>query len=173
MQANPSTLILPADIHRLRSAFGSATRDPNAFGHAFYARVFELAPAARALFPADLDALQQKLVHTLQLLLKGLDRPESVRVHLQLLGARHVGYGAEPAHYGVVAQALIDTIGSHAGQPLEEAERAALGRFLGWVAETMLEGAQRAQRKSRVAAGSDHPTVPMPLPRLPAAADRP
>lgn len=163
---------LPSDAAVLREHFASATRDPNAFGHAFYAGVFERAPAVRALFPSDIDALQEKLVRTLRVLMKGLDQPDAAQVQLQLLGARHVGFGAQPAHYEVVGAALIDTISRLGEAPLDADGRERWTRFLNWVAGCMLEGAERATRRATPAVGQDRPTVPLPLPRVDPPADR-
>lgn len=171
-QPTPIPATLPSDAAALREHFADATRDPNAFGHAFYARVFERAPAVRALFPSDLHALQEKLVHTLRLLMKGLDQPDAVQVQLQLLGARHVGFGAQPAHYDVVAAALIDTISERGDAPLDRTARERWTRFLDWVAGCMLEGAERATRRTPPASAQSRPTVPLPLPNFAAAVDR-
>jgi hemoglobin-like flavoprotein len=75
-----------ADIRRLRESFASAMRDADTFGQTFYARLFALAPSARALFPDSLEAQQQKLVHALHVLMRGLDHPDPLEPLLRQLG---------------------------------------------------------------------------------------
>lgn len=157
---------IDTDRRRLRDSFASAMRDPDAFGRTFYARLFALAPSARALFPDALEAQQQKLVHALHVLIKGLDNPDPLEPLLRQLGARHVAYGAQAAHYVLVGEALIDTLNQLGEAPLDPEARAAWSRFFGWVAATMLDGAEHAQRRARAEARSGPPTQPLPLPQI-------
>ncbi len=156
-----------ADIRRLRESFASAMRDADTFGQTFYARLFALAPSARALFPDSLEAQQQKLVHALHVLMRGLDHPDPLEPLLRQLGARHVAYGAQAAHYVLVGEALIDTLDQLGEAPLDPATRAAWSRFFGWVAATMLAGAEHAQRRAHAEARGGPPTRPLPLPQIP------
>lgn len=125
----------------LRLGLDRVLADPARFGACFYARLFDLLPEARALFPSELEAQQQKLVQALALLVRSLDRGDSVEPLLRQLGQRHRHYGAEPAHYAVVGQALIDSLEACGERALGPAVRAAWGRLYAWVAATMLEGA--------------------------------
>ncbi len=77
---------------------------------AFYQRLFELAPEVRDLFPADMTDQRRKLMYTLTLVVANLKNLEEVAPTIQALGQRHVGYGATPAHYAVVGEALIATL---------------------------------------------------------------
>lgn len=76
----------------------------------FYARLFELDPALRRLFPTDLREQKKKLMTMLALAVNGLSRLDQLLPALQDLGRRHAAYGVLPAHYNTVAAALLWTI---------------------------------------------------------------
>lgn len=141
-QASAPTQATPNEL--LRRSFTSATRHPERFAPSFYQRLFELAPQVRALFPDDLKHQQQKLTQALVMLVRGLDQPQDLVPVLRKLGARHVAYGAQPAHYMVVGEALIDTVDKLAEQPLDSATRTAWAQTYGWIVATMLSGASHA-----------------------------
>lgn len=133
----------------LKRSFASAMRDPDRFGREFYARVFALAPAVRALFPADLGHQRDKLVRALTVMVRGPDAPDALVPTLRQLGARHTGYGVQAAHYVVVGEALVDTLDALAEEPLDREARAAWIRLYGWIAAHMLAGADAANGASR------------------------
>ena len=126
----------------LRRSFALATREPERFAPRFYERLFTLAPAVRSLFPDDLRHQQQKLTQALVVLVRGLDQPQVLEPVLRQLGARHAGYGAQAGHYAVVGEALIETLDELAGEPMDAGTRAAWAGLYGWVAATMLAGAE-------------------------------
>jgi len=153
----------PAARDALRQSFASAMRDPERFGRHFYERLFELAPAVRALFPPELKHQQIKLTQAVSVLVRGLDAPAALVPVLRHLGARHAGYGAEAGHYAVVGEALIDTIDALGETPLDGATRSAWSQLYGWVAATMLAGAREATPAAKPARSWD---VTQPLPVL-------
>lgn len=127
---------------------GASSLDPDPFAARFYATLFELAPAARGLFPDDLSDQRRKLMAELTAMIGmatssvagELDRFVE-RAHR--LGARHVAYGATPAHYDIVGAALISSLA--ASVPGWDADHEqAWTRLYGLVASTMMEGAQLA-----------------------------
>lgn len=128
----------------LKRSFASAMRDPDRFGRDFYARIFELAPFVRPLFPADLTHQRDKLVRALTVLVRGLDQPDALVPTLRQLGARHVGYGVQPAHYVVVGEALVETLDALGEERLAAEARMAWVRLYGWIAAHMIEGAESA-----------------------------
>ena len=148
MPPNPPLPAPPSDDPnvRLRRSFLAVIRDPEAFGELFYQRLFELAPPVRAMFPDDMKSQQQKLVHAIAVLVRGLDQPQAMEPVLRLLGARHVGYGVHAHQYVVVGEALIDTLDRVGDAPLDDATRQAWTQLYGWVAATMLAGAEEVLR---------------------------
>lgn len=112
---------------------------------AFYARLFEAAPPARALFPADMASQKRHLLAALALVVREAEQLEQLAPALREMGARHVSYGARPEHYPLVRDTLLATLAAFAGAhwtaQLAADWRGALDR----VAALMLEGAQRAE----------------------------
>ncbi len=76
----------------------------------FYAKLFELDPAVKPLFKANLEDQGAKLMKTLTLAVKGLNNLDRLVPVVQDLGKRHKDYGVLPQHYDTVAAALLDTL---------------------------------------------------------------
>src|SRR6185436_915001 len=76
----------------------------------FYGRLFEIAPQVRAMFPDDMTEQRKKLMATLAIVVNGLTNLEAILPAASALAKRHVSYGAEPAHYPVVGDALLWTL---------------------------------------------------------------
>jgi hemoglobin-like flavoprotein len=113
------------EITRIRSGFSAVAADADRFTADFYARLFEIAPTLRPLFPDDLSRQRAKLKHMLVFLVESLDRPDTLRPELAALGDRHRSYGVVKADFIVLGQALIDTLGAHLGEQFGPAERSA------------------------------------------------
>ena len=111
----------------------------------FYSRLFEAAPSVMPLF-ANTDLKRQKtmLLGTLVLLRKSLRDLDAIVPKLRELGARHVAYGAEPAHYPVVGEVLIAAMAAVAGSAWRPEHERAWGEALTIVSGAMLEGADAA-----------------------------
>lgn len=77
----------------------------------FYARLFELDPSLRPMFPASLDEQGRKLMQVLGAAVGMLDRPQALIPVLESLGRRHTGYGVRDEHYDTVGAALLWTLG--------------------------------------------------------------
>jgi len=109
----------------------------------FYARLFAAAPSVKPLF-AGTDLRRQKamLLAALVLLRRSLRDLDSVTPALRELGARHVRYGAQPAHYPVVGQVLILSMAQVAGDAWTPEYEQAWTEAFAIVADVMLQGAQ-------------------------------
>ncbi|MFO7551055.1 MAG: methyl-accepting chemotaxis protein [Haliea sp.] len=97
----------------------------------FYEKLFQDYPSVKPLFANTTTAEQQtKLLAALKLVVNNLRKPEQLKQALTQLGARHQGYGAEPAHYDAVASTLLavmaETAGSAWNSLYERAWRSAL-----------------------------------------------
>lgn len=133
---------LRADAEVLRESLAVAAADPRGFAARFYERLFELAPNARALFPADLQAQQEKFAQTLVTIVAFADDPTALISGLRQLGTRHVAYGAQPLHYAMVGEALLWTLDRSGPADLGNDGRAAWRRLYGWIVAEMLCGAR-------------------------------
>ena len=69
-----------------------------------------MAPQIRSLFPDDMAEQRKKLMAALAVVVSGLGQLDTILRAASALAKRHVGYGAEPAHYSVVSEALLWTL---------------------------------------------------------------
>jgi hemoglobin-like flavoprotein len=76
----------------------------------FYGRLFELDPALRHLFRGNLAEQGHKLMQTLTVVVRGLDRLDYLLPAIESLGRRHGAYGVRDEHYETVRQALLWTL---------------------------------------------------------------
>src|SRR5918912_1744111 len=104
------------DLAALETSFDLVAPRGDELVDVFYARLFAVAPGVRPLFAGtDLKRQKTMLLGTLVLLRKSLRDLGAITPKLRELGARHVAYGAQPAHYPVVAQVLIASLAHVAG----------------------------------------------------------
>jgi len=95
------------------------------FSRNFYARLFELSPELRGMFPDDISVQVVKLTDMLAALVGKLDRPCDLAAMLEELGARHRNYGVSARHFAPVGRALFDTLASELGPRFDEPTRRA------------------------------------------------
>ena len=134
------------DLDALETSFDLVAPKGDELVEIFYARLFETAPAVQPLFAsADMTHQRTMLLSALVLLRKSLRDVDSIVPALKRMGARHVGYGAAPAHYPVVGEVLIDSMAEIAGPAWEPRFERAWGEAFAVVAGAMLEGAAEAE----------------------------
>ncbi len=109
--------------------------------NAFYTNLFKIAPGVRTLFSDDMFEQSEKLWKSIVMVVESIDDLTEIEGKLRALGARHVKYGAEPAHYAVVTEVLIDTISALMKEEWSRDHQKAWKAALNAVCETMLEGA--------------------------------
>lgn len=95
------------------------------FARNFYARLFEIAPALRVLFPDDMSVQVRKLSEMLATLVGKLDQPRELALILDALGSRHRDYGVTHQHFAPLGRALFDTLESELGPRFDETTRRA------------------------------------------------
>jgi hemoglobin-like flavoprotein len=135
------------DLDALETSFDLIAPRGDELMDRFYSRLFETAPAVRPLF-AGTDLRRQKamLLAALMLLRKSLRDLDAIVPTLRGLGARHIGYGAEPEHYPVVGEVLIASMRDVAGDAWRPEYEQAWTAAYAVVAGAMLEGAAAAER---------------------------
>lgn len=133
-------------VDLVETSFDLIAPDGDRLMDVFYARLFEAAPAVRPLF-AGTDLARQKsmLLGTLILLRKSLRDLDRIVQALRALGARHVEYGAEAAHYALVGDVLIASMAAVAGDAWRPEYEAEWTAAYGVVAGVMLEGAAASE----------------------------
>jgi nitric oxide dioxygenase len=132
------------DIENLETSFDAIAARGDELVEDFYERLFAAAPGVRGLFPDDMTRQRKMLLAVLVLLRKSLRDLDAIRPALRRLGARHVGYGALPEHYPVVAEVLIESMTHAAGDAWRPEYTVAWSAALGAVAEEMIAGAEAA-----------------------------
>jgi hemoglobin-like flavoprotein len=101
----------------------------------FYARLFEVEPGLRPLFPDDMAEQHRKLAAMLNAIVGKLERPDELVLMAQSLARRHMHYGVKNEHYAPVGAALLDTLGAGLGDAFTDDVRSA------WIAAyTTLSG---------------------------------
>src|SRR5688572_7081792 len=134
------------DLDALETSFDLVAPHAGELADDFYARLFATAPAVKPLFGGtDMRRQKTMLLATLVLVRKSLRDLDAIVPKLRELGARHVEYGAQPAHYPVVGRVLIASMEEIAGDAWEPRHERAWGDALGLVVGAMLEGAADAE----------------------------
>ena len=125
------------EIELVRSTWQPVSADPAAAATLFYGRLFEVAPEVKPLFTGDMKEQGLKLIQMVGIAVHNMERIEEIVPALQELGERHVGYGAEDAHYPVVGDVLIETLASALGDQFTDEARAAWTKTYGALAAVM------------------------------------
>jgi hemoglobin-like flavoprotein len=136
--------VTPEQLDRVAATLGSLHEHGDRFAVAFYDRLFELAPEARALFPGDLTEQRGKLVAELTFLAEAVRDLDDLVGRARDLGARHHGYGVRPSHYRIVEQALLAGLVEVLGDGFDTGTESAWRALYWLIAETMMEGAASA-----------------------------
>ncbi|WP_213736507.1 globin family protein [Bradyrhizobium sp. dw_411] len=100
----------PDQVKLVQDSFAKVVPISETAAVLFYDRLFEIAPAVKALFPADMTEQRRKLMMMLAAVVKGLGDLPSILPAASALATRHVSYGAKAEHYPVVGAALLWTL---------------------------------------------------------------
>jgi hemoglobin-like flavoprotein len=104
----------------------------------FYGKLFEMDPSLQPMFKGDIVEQGRKLTGMINTVVVKLDQLGDIVPAVQDLGKRHVAYGVKDEHYGVVAGALLWTLGAGLGDAFTDDVREA------WTAAyTILAGAMK------------------------------
>ena len=139
---------MPLNITALETSFDLIAPRGDELVDTFYARLFAAAPSVKPLFArTDLRRQKTMLLGALVLLRKSLRDLDAITPTLRELGARHVAYGAQAAHYPVVGEVLIASMAEIAGAAWRAEYEDAWVAAFGIVAAAMLDGAASAQQQ--------------------------
>ncbi len=134
----------PTQVETVKQSFGFVAPISTQAGALFYRRLFELDPALRQLFSADIRPQSEKLMQTITVVVNSLDRLEEILPAVKALGARHVEYGVVDAHYDTVAAALLWTLEQGLGAKFTSEVREAWTAAYVLLANTMKAAAREA-----------------------------
>ena len=105
-----------ARIALLENSFALLAGEADTLVKRFYERLFECYPAVKPMFAnSDMVEQRKKLLAALTLVVNSLRKPEALNRALTELGKKHTEYGAEPEHYGAVAEVLLSVMADLAG----------------------------------------------------------
>jgi nitric oxide dioxygenase len=131
----------PEEIALVRDSFAKVHPIARQAAELFYGRLFEVAPTVRPLFKGDMHQQGAKLMAAIAMVVASLDRLETVLPAIQDLARRHVAYGAAPAHYAVVGDCLIWTLGQGLGETFTPATKEAWTKAYGALSDAMIDAA--------------------------------
>jgi chemotaxis signal transduction protein/hemoglobin-like flavoprotein len=131
----------PEQIELVKSSWKQVLPIADTAADLFYDRLFEVAPGVRGLFADDMAGQKKALLAMLGRVVASLDNLESIVPHVQDLGVRHVGYGAEPAHYAVVGETLLWTLEKGLGDEWNDELKNAWATAYGVLSSTMIDAA--------------------------------
>lgn len=138
----------PQQIALVQSSFAKVAPIAGTAANLFYARLFEIAPDVRRLFPDDMALQKKKLMAMLGTAVSGLTRLDALRPAVQALGERHVGYGVHVDHFTPVGAALLWTLQQGLGDEftpaVEEAWAAAYEALSRVMIDAMIQKASKA-----------------------------
>ena len=134
-------MLTPDQIRLIRTSAQCMADSDVSATNIFYSNLFQRAPSVRALFPEDMFSQSEKLWASIVAVVEGIDSLDDLRPMLRQMGERHIGYGAQPAHYDAVRDTMIDTIGSFLSDDWTPDHDVAWRKALQFVCDTMLDGA--------------------------------
>ena len=134
-RSHASDWINALEILRIRLGFARVVPNCDAFAADFYARLFELAPATRTLFPDDPSMRRLKLKQTLVMLMTSLNRPAELKPALASLAHRNSSCGLD--EFILIGKTLIDTLATHLGNRFTPDDRSAWTALQARVAEVI------------------------------------
>lgn len=77
------------------------------FSH-FYAELFTRHPEYKTLFSnVDIAKQETKMIHTIEVVIMSLRKPDQLLEVIKALGERHQGYGVKPEYYNSLTTTLL------------------------------------------------------------------
>lgn len=142
-----NAVLTTTELDLIRSSFQQVLPIADRAGILVYERIFTLAPGARSLFDDEIPAQGKRLMAATKNVVDSLDDLDAVTAFLVKLGARHVRYGVQPAHFDVVEEALLWTLEQGLGDAFTSDVRAAWKTAWTVIADAMLLGMRTATRE--------------------------
>ena len=151
----------PTDVAAIRSSLSTVQRRPVQLAEAFYAHLFELAPPARAMFPADLSDQMHKMTTVLIGVVTTLSNTyadgddgqiTALEQSLARLGALHrTHWQVQPEHYRFIPHALTRAVRDVAGPAWCGTLSSSWIALIQWINSHMLAGADQGSASAGTA----------------------
>ena len=139
----------PRQIDLIRTSWSAVEPIADTAATLFYDHLFELDPAIRRLFRrTDMAGQRKILMQTLTVVVKSLDKLDTIVPAVQALGRRHAGYGVRSEHYESVGIALLWTLEQGLGDAFDDETREAWAAAYGTLASVMIAAADDAAREA-------------------------
>jgi len=146
----------PRDIAAIQASLAAVQRRPVTLAETFYAHLFEMLPAARAMFAHDMTAQMQRMTDTLLATLAALQHDTAptttgdnlaepaLERSLHTLGALHRDrWSVLPEHYLYIAHALTRAVRDVAGPAWSGSLSSNWIALTQWITGHMLDGHHR------------------------------
>ena len=102
--------LTPRQVELVQSTFCTVQPMAATAAELFYKRLFEIEPAAAALFKGDMRQQGRKFMQVLAVAVGSLSGMSTLVPIVQRLGLKHASYGIRAEHYDSVQQALLWTL---------------------------------------------------------------
>ena len=140
----------PQQIALVQASFAKVVPIAGTAADLFYARLFEIAPDVRGMFPDDMAVQKKKLMVMLGTAVNGLSRLDALLPAVHALGERHADYGVQAEHFTPVGDALLWTLKQGLGDAFTPAVEKAWAAAYEMLSHAMIEAMLR--KLSRAAA---------------------
>lgn len=134
----------PEQITMVQDSFKKVAPIADTAADIFYARLFEIAPQVRSLFPEDMSDQKKKLMQMIAIAVNGLTKLDEILPAVQDLGRRHNGYDVTEEHYEYVGAALLHALSVGLGDEFTEELKGAWAETYATLASVMID-AQKAE----------------------------
>jgi hemoglobin-like flavoprotein len=136
----------PRQQHLIRTSWAQVAPIADQAATIFYGRLFSLDPSLERLFAhTDMAGQRRNLVQTLTVVVKSIDRLDTIVPAVEALGRRHVGYGVRPEHFATVGSALLDTLATGLGEAFTPETKRAWAMAYGILSGVMIGAMEEAE----------------------------
>lgn len=133
----------------VQSTFALLAKERPRFGQRFYENFFALALDIRTLFATTTPEVQDRMfVEMLFLVVRSLSRMNEWMPALAELGARHLAYGTNEAHFAAAKRALMQTLDEMLGEAMTAEATAAWSSTYDAMVTSMLRGMQAERARA-------------------------
>ncbi len=135
-------MLTEADVALVQQSWKQVAPISDEASKLFCARLFELDPSLRSMFPADLTALRKKVMQTLDAFVVNLHRLDTIFGAVEALGRRYGDHGMRTRHYGTVGEALLWTLEQGLSAAFTPPVRRAWARAFGTLSDIMIDASK-------------------------------